>query len=36
MKEFGIVIIGIVLFLWFTSFVDKQTDKDREEEDDDT
>jgi hypothetical protein len=36
MKEFGIVIIGIVLFLWLTSFADKQTDKDREEEDDDT
>jgi hypothetical protein len=35
-KAIAIVIVGVVVFLWFMSFADDQTDKDREEEDDDT
>jgi hypothetical protein len=34
-KEIGIVLVGVVFFLWLMSFADKQTDLDREEEDDD-
>lgn len=31
MKEAAIVIIGIVVFLYFMSFVDRNTDADEEE-----